>query len=185
MPKVPGDPHPPISNIRSTRMAYSSLHQGICLSRGRTVSGDRNWCWPLILVSGYSYKPGLVPWTILEYSNSLWLVLGLSFSHIFGSNQPILMQFLFCFKTYYVVNLCFWGEKEKYPSKSQIRISVQIRKSPTPATSVKSAVKLFADDCLLHREFNSFVDHLALQNDRQLEQWASDRHALQCQKVVQ
>jgi hypothetical protein len=37
--------------------------------------------------------------------------------------------------------------------------------------SVKSSVKLFADDCLLYREINSENDHTTLQN---LEKWASD-----------
>ncbi|KAL8564564.1 hypothetical protein ACOMHN_003322 [Nucella lapillus] len=41
--------------------------------------------------------------------------------------------------------------------------------------TVKSQVRLFADDCLLYREINSFQDHLQLQNDLcQLETWASD-----------
>ncbi|KAK7095475.1 hypothetical protein V1264_006874 [Littorina saxatilis] len=39
--------------------------------------------------------------------------------------------------------------------------------------SVKSTVRLFADDCLLYREIRTFQDHLTLQEDlRQLEQWA-------------
>jgi hypothetical protein len=39
--------------------------------------------------------------------------------------------------------------------------------------SVKSSVRLFADDCLLYREIKSFQDHLILQNDLlQLEMWA-------------
>jgi hypothetical protein len=41
--------------------------------------------------------------------------------------------------------------------------------------SVKSSVRLFADDCLLHREINNENDHTALQNDlKNLEKWASD-----------
>ncbi|KAL8615270.1 hypothetical protein ACOMHN_051762 [Nucella lapillus] len=41
--------------------------------------------------------------------------------------------------------------------------------------TVKSQVRLFADDCLLYREINSFQDHLQLQNDLcKLETWASD-----------
>ncbi|KAL8565040.1 hypothetical protein ACOMHN_003416 [Nucella lapillus] len=41
--------------------------------------------------------------------------------------------------------------------------------------TVKSQVRLFADDCLLYCEINSFQDHLQLQNDLcQLETWASD-----------
>ena len=37
-------------------------------------------------------------------------------------------------------------------------------------TSVKSQVRLFADDCLLYRRIETFGDHTALQNDlRQLE----------------
>ena len=40
---------------------------------------------------------------------------------------------------------------------------------------VKSRVHLFADDCLLYREINTFQDHWTLQQDlRQLEEWASD-----------
>jgi len=40
--------------------------------------------------------------------------------------------------------------------------------------SVKSRVRLVADDCLLYREINSFQDHLDLQKDlRQLEEWAN------------
>ena len=40
--------------------------------------------------------------------------------------------------------------------------------------SVTSKVRLFADDCLLYREINSFDDHLKLQNAlKQLEVWAS------------
>jgi hypothetical protein len=40
--------------------------------------------------------------------------------------------------------------------------------------AVKSKVRLFADDCLLYREINSFRDHTALQEDlRSLEEWAS------------
>ena len=40
--------------------------------------------------------------------------------------------------------------------------------------SVNSKVRLFADDCLLYREINSFYDHLKLQNAlKQLEVWAS------------
>ncbi|KAK7108867.1 hypothetical protein V1264_016528 [Littorina saxatilis] len=39
--------------------------------------------------------------------------------------------------------------------------------------SVKSTVRLFADDCLLYREIRTFRDHLTLQEDlRKLEQWA-------------
>ena len=37
------------------------------------------------------------------------------FSHICGSNQPILMQF-FCFKAYYVAKLVFGVEREKNPA---------------------------------------------------------------------
>ncbi|XP_076466207.1 protein sevenless-like [Babylonia areolata] len=41
--------------------------------------------------------------------------------------------------------------------------------------TVKSQVRLFADDCLLYRETNTFRDHLQLQNDLcLLETWASD-----------
>jgi hypothetical protein len=41
--------------------------------------------------------------------------------------------------------------------------------------SVKSHVRLFADDCLLYRDINSFTDHQALQHDlKQLEAWAHD-----------
>ena len=40
-------------------------------------------------------------------------------------------------------------------------------------SSVSSQVRLFADDCLLYREINTFKDHLALQQDlKQLEVWA-------------
>ena len=40
--------------------------------------------------------------------------------------------------------------------------------------SVTSQVRLFADDCLLYREINSFRDHLKLQEDlSRLEQWAN------------
>ncbi len=40
-------------------------------------------------------------------------------------------------------------------------------------TSVKSQVRLFADDCLLYRPIKSIQDHLALQQDlEQLEKWA-------------
>ncbi|XP_070206189.1 uncharacterized protein [Littorina saxatilis] len=39
--------------------------------------------------------------------------------------------------------------------------------------SVSSHVRLFADDCLLYREINSFTDHQSLQQDlRHLEEWA-------------
>jgi hypothetical protein len=39
--------------------------------------------------------------------------------------------------------------------------------------SVKSTVRLFADDCLLYRTINTFQDHLTLQEDlRRLEDWA-------------
>ena len=39
--------------------------------------------------------------------------------------------------------------------------------------SVSSQVRLFADDCLLYREINTFQDHVALQQDlHNLEQWA-------------
>ena len=39
--------------------------------------------------------------------------------------------------------------------------------------SVKSTVRLFADDCLLYREIRSFQDHLTLQADlNNLEKWA-------------
>ena len=42
-------------------------------------------------------------------------------------------------------------------------------------TSVKSSVRLFADDCLLHREINNENDHTILQSDlKNLEKWASD-----------
>jgi hypothetical protein len=38
---------------------------------------------------------------------------------------------------------------------------------------VTSQVRLFADDCLLYREINTFQDHLSLQQDlKKLEQWA-------------
>jgi hypothetical protein len=41
--------------------------------------------------------------------------------------------------------------------------------------SVKSSVRLFADDCLLYREINNENDHTTLQNDlKNLEKWASD-----------
>ena len=41
--------------------------------------------------------------------------------------------------------------------------------------SVKSHVRLFADDCLLYRTINSFEDHLILQNDLlELETWAKN-----------
>ena len=41
--------------------------------------------------------------------------------------------------------------------------------------SVKSNVRLFADDCLLYRETDTFRDHHTLQHDlRQLERWAYD-----------
>jgi len=40
--------------------------------------------------------------------------------------------------------------------------------------SVKSTVRLFADDCLLYRVIRTFQDHLALQADlKRLEEWAS------------
>ena len=40
---------------------------------------------------------------------------------------------------------------------------------------VKSRVRLFADECLLYREINTFQDHRTLQQDlRQLEEWAKD-----------
>ena len=40
--------------------------------------------------------------------------------------------------------------------------------------SVSSQVRLFADDCLLYREINTFDDHVTLQNDlKQLEGWAN------------
>jgi hypothetical protein len=36
-------------------------------------------------------------------------------------------------------------------------------------------VRLFADDCLLHREINNKNGHTTLQNDlKNLEKWASD-----------
>ena len=39
--------------------------------------------------------------------------------------------------------------------------------------TVKSTVRLFADDCLLYREIRSFEDHLLLQEDlHMLEKWA-------------
>jgi hypothetical protein len=39
--------------------------------------------------------------------------------------------------------------------------------------SVKSTVRLFADDCLLYREIRTFRDHLILQSDLdQLQEWA-------------
>ena len=39
--------------------------------------------------------------------------------------------------------------------------------------TVKSTVRLFADDCLLYREIRSFEDHLLLQEDlHRLEKWA-------------
>jgi hypothetical protein len=41
--------------------------------------------------------------------------------------------------------------------------------------SVNSSVRLFTDDCLLHREINNENDHTTLQNDlKNLEKWASD-----------
>ena len=41
--------------------------------------------------------------------------------------------------------------------------------------SVKSSVRLFADDCLLHREINNENYHTTLQNDlKNLEKLASD-----------
>ena len=41
--------------------------------------------------------------------------------------------------------------------------------------SVKSQVRLFADDCLLYRAITSFQDHLSLQKDLDsLKQWADD-----------
>ena len=40
--------------------------------------------------------------------------------------------------------------------------------------SVSSQVRLFADDCLLYREINTFNDHVTLQKDlKQLEEWAN------------
>lgn len=40
--------------------------------------------------------------------------------------------------------------------------------------SVSSHVRLFADDCLLYREINSFSDHQSLQQDlKHLEEWAN------------
>ena len=40
-------------------------------------------------------------------------------------------------------------------------------------TSVSSQVRLFADDCLLYREINTFQDHITLQQDlHNLEKWA-------------
>ena len=40
-------------------------------------------------------------------------------------------------------------------------------------STVSSQVRLFADDCLLYREINTFNDHISLQNDlKQLQQWA-------------
>ena len=42
--------------------------------------------------------------------------------------------------------------------------------------TVKSEVRLFADDCLLYREINDQNDHHALQNDfKNLEDWANTR----------
>ena len=39
--------------------------------------------------------------------------------------------------------------------------------------AVGSQVRLFADDCLLYREINTFQDHLALQQDiKSLQDWA-------------
>ena len=41
--------------------------------------------------------------------------------------------------------------------------------------TVKSKVRLFADDCLLYREINNNDDHLLLQQDlKNLEKWATD-----------
>ena len=41
-------------------------------------------------------------------------------------------------------------------------------------TSVKSQVRLFADDCLLYRKIQTFNDHMLLQNDlTQLGKWAN------------
>jgi hypothetical protein len=43
------------------------------------------------------------------------------------------------------------------------------------SNSVKSSVRLFADDCLLYRKINNENDHTTLQNDlKTLEKWASD-----------
>ena len=40
-------------------------------------------------------------------------------------------------------------------------------------STVSSQVRLFADDCLLYREINTFKDHLSLQKDlKSLEEWA-------------
>jgi hypothetical protein len=52
--------------------------------------------------------------------------------------------------------------------------------------SVKSSVRLFADDCLLHREINNENDHTTLQNDlNNLEKWGIRLgNAFQCQKSV-
>ena len=41
--------------------------------------------------------------------------------------------------------------------------------------AVTSKVRLFADDCLLYREINTFADHTVLQNDlNNLQQWADE-----------
>lgn len=41
--------------------------------------------------------------------------------------------------------------------------------------AASSQVRLFADDCLLYREINTFQDHITLQQDlRNLQQWAND-----------
>ena len=41
-------------------------------------------------------------------------------------------------------------------------------------TSVKSQVRLFADDCMLYRKIQTFNDHIVLQNDlTQLGKWAN------------
>ena len=52
--------------------------------------------------------------------------------------------------------------------------------------SVKSQVRLFADDCLLYRTIENFEDHLILQNDlSKLEESGMPMgHEIQCKKVL-
>ena len=58
------------------------------------------------------------------------------FSHIFGSNQPVLMQFFCLFKAYNVVNFVFWEgrKKELKIANTEFRSNT----SPIPADVVNS-----------------------------------------------
>ena len=84
-------------------------------------------------------------------------------SHIFCSNQPILMHFFFCFIAYYVVNFVFWeGKGKKSPANREYGIAFKYGKVPPLHLSISSAANLLTRPSVAFQLFVSSICTLSV-----------------------